>query len=123
MKALPILVMTLLVTLGTPIVEAIPKAKEDRQAPAANDPLIGTQWDFLGVKRQRINGFKFLKDGRVRCESTYKNATWMRLDGMNILFSYGVDDSFIVFRISDQNKKEFSGHHYSGRRRYLSFVK
>jgi hypothetical protein len=70
MKALPILVMTFLVTMGAPLVEAVPKAEEDRQAPAANDPLIGTEWDFLGVKRQRINGFKFLKDGRVRCEST-----------------------------------------------------
>lgn len=125
MKALPILVMTFLVTMGmgAHLVKADPKAEEDRQAPAANDPLIGTEWDFLGVKRQRINGFKFLKDGRVRCESTYKNATWRRLDKLNILFSYGVDNSFIVFRISDQNKKEFSGYHYSGKGRYLSFVK
>jgi hypothetical protein len=110
-------------TIGVPVAEATPKAGEGREAPAANDPMVGTEWDFLGVKHQRINGFKFLKDGRVQCDNTYKNATWRRLDELNILFSYGVDNSFIVFRFTDQKKSNMAGHHYGGSDRYLRLVK
>ena len=123
MKALPFLVLTFLMTIGMPDAEAKPKIGERREVPAANDPMIGTEWDFLGVKHQRINGFTFLKDGRVRCDNTYKSATWRRLDELNILFSYGVDNSVIVFRYTDHKKKNMAGHHYSGSARYLRLVK
>lgn len=87
------------------------------------DPMVNTVWNFLGVRHQKINEFTFLTGGKVKCESTYNNATWRRLDENNILFSYGTDESHIVFRVSDAGGKKMSGFHYSGRPRHIQRVK
>ena len=86
---------------------------------AGNDPIVGTVWNFLGINRQKINEFTFLRNGKVKCENTYTNAVWKRLDESNILFGYGLDESYIVFRVSDEAGKNMKGFHYSGRARYL----
>lgn len=76
-------------------------------------------WNFLGINRQKINEFTFLRNGKVKCENTYTDAVWQRLDESNILFGYGLDESYIVFRVSGEAGKNMKGFHYSGRARYL----
>jgi hypothetical protein len=90
---------------------------------APPDPLIGTVWNLLGTNRQKINELTFLKDGKVKCDKSYKNATWARVDKDNILFGYGVDSSYVVYRISDASGKEMRGYTYDGRVRYLQKIK
>ena len=87
------------------------------------DPLIGTVWNLLGTKGQKINEFTFLKDGKVKCASAYKNATWSRIDKDNVLFGYGVDSSYVVFRTTNATGREMRGYTYDGRTRHLQRVK
>ena len=108
---------------GANTVEALIKSPDKSLENDAKDPLVGSVWNFRGVNRQKINEFRFLKGGKVKCESSYKHATWRRLDKNNILFSYGTDASYIVFRVSDANNKIMSGHHYSGRSRSIQRIK
>lgn len=88
----------------------------------ASDPMIGTVWNFLGVNRQKINEFTFLKGGKVRCESEYKEATWRRLDANTILFGYSPEGGYIVL-YSDGSGKFMSGLHKSGRSRSIARIK
>lgn len=99
--------------------------KETVKPPVSDigDPLINSVWNFLGVNNQKINEFVFLPGGKVECESKYKDATWRRLDKINVLFSYGTDESHIVFRVTDASGKKMSGYHYSGRPRHLVRIK
>ena len=108
---------------GAIAVDALIKSPGKGDVGDESDPLLGTVWNFLGVNRQKINEFTFPKGGKVRCENSYKDATWRRLDDDNILFSYGTDASFIIFRLTDPKGKSMSGHHYSGRRRHLQITK
>ncbi len=108
---------------GATAVDSRIKSLDKNKFGDKSDPLIGTVWNFLGVNRQKINEFTFLKSGEVRCEESYKDATWKRLDDDNILFSYGIDASFIVFRITDSKGWNMSGHHYGGRKRHIQRIK
>ena len=108
---------------GANSVEALISDPTKQPAVNENDPLIGTTWNFLGKNKQKINEFRFLRGGKVKCESSYNNATWTRLDDQNILFSYGTDSSFIVFRGADAKSRQMEGWHYGGRSRSIQRVK
>jgi hypothetical protein len=122
-KLLAITILTGLFVHPLAAISESPKNGENSMNSAENDPLIGSIWIFLGVNHQKINQFTFLKNGKVQCENTYNNATWKRIDQNNILFGYGIESSYIVFRLSDQSGKNMTGFHYSGRPRYLERVK
>ena len=83
------------------------------------DPLCDTTWEFLGANDRKINTIRFLKNGRAECESRYGEAIWRRLDEHSILFGYGVESSFIVFRTDEVGSGRMSGYHYSGKKRHI----
>jgi len=83
------------------------------------DPMYDTVWEFRGVRDQKINVLHFLKDGRVECDRLYESAFWRRLDENSVLFGYGRESSFIVFRGAGGDSERMSGFHHSGRRRHI----
>lgn len=83
------------------------------------DPIYDTIWEIRGIKNQKINTARFLKNGRVELERPYGEAIWRRLDEHSILFGYGVESSFIVFRAEEVGSGLMSGYHYSGKKRHL----
>jgi hypothetical protein len=72
--------------LAALLMSVLPERSTAQFEVAPPDPMIGTVWNLLGVKRQKINEFTFLKDGKVKCAKAYKNATWARIDKDSILF-------------------------------------
>ena len=104
--------------------KAVQEFLENRAEPAPKgDPFVNSTWHFLGVKRQRINEFRLLASGKVECKDRYEDATWRRIDKDNILFSYGIDRSYIVFRATDSTGRRMSGYHHTGRARYLQRIR
>ena len=101
--------------------------EKEKPAPAKKriptDPLVGTTWDFLGTKQQRINGLKFKRDGTVVAESLYPNASWKRLNDNTILFNYAPNDSFIVFHVQPDLNLMKGYHSAAGLVRYIRKVK
>ncbi|MEO5915030.1 MAG: DUF4062 domain-containing protein [Luteolibacter sp.] len=92
------------------------------QLPSKDDPLIDTTWDFLRSDRKKINQFVFTADGKVICNSNYKNATWQRLGEDVILFGYGIESSYIAFRFVDESQTAMEGSHVGGGRRFLQAI-
>ena len=88
----------------------------------ATDPLVGSIWDFLGVNRQKINEFVFLKGGKVKCANSYKDAIWKRLNENTILFGYTSNGGYIVM-VADESGKMMSGRNQEGRPRSLKRIK
>ncbi len=86
------------------------------------DPIVGTTWNYLGVNRQKINEFTFLKGGKVRCESSYNDANWRRLDSSTILFGYTSEGGYVVL-YSDGNKNFMTGLHKGRRTRSIQRIK
>lgn len=107
---------------GANAVDALIRKPDKAATVDAGDPMIGTVWNFLGVNRQKINEFTFLKEGKVRCESAYKDATWRRLDANTILFGYSPEGGYIVL-YSDGSDKFMSGLHKTGRSRSIQRIK
>lgn len=93
------------------------------QIPPLTDPLSNTTWNFLGVNRQTINHFVFKNTGEVTCAHTYDQAIWRRIDDETILFGYGTESSYIVFKPELSDSTTMVGQHSSGRKRYLRKVK
>ena len=85
------------------------------------DRLVGTSWRFLGVNKQRLNEFEFMRDGSVKCDHAYPEATWTRLDDKHILFRYAPGAEYIVFFSDGEEMKGF--HSGNGRVRYLARIK
>ena len=100
-------------------VAALIKLPPKASAPEKLDPLAGSVWNFLGVNRQILNKLTLLNSGEVKCENTYTNATWERLDDKTILFCYGWEGSYALLRFTDDTKSYMSGSNVSGRARHL----
>lgn len=107
---------------GANAVAAIIKGAKITESPLKTDPLIGTVWNFLGSERQWINQFTFLQTGEVKCENSYTNAKWERLDAKTILFYYGTEGNYAILRMSDDSEKFMSGSNLSSKSRSLQLV-
>ncbi len=98
--------------------------KEPDKSSVANliDPIIGTVWNFLGVNGQKINEFKFLGGGKLKCESAYKDAMWKRIDSKTILFGYTSEGSYIILTAEDGGEY-MSGRNKGGRARAIRKIR
>lgn len=104
----------------TDVLESLPQTAGKRVV----DELAGSKWDFLGTKKQKINGFVLNANGTVRAESVYNTATWTRVTDNTIFFRYSTDafGSCIVFHI--EGTEMMKGYQSkSGAVRYLRRVK
>ena len=78
--------------------------------------------ELPGANGQKINEFKFLGGGKLKCESAYEDAMWKRIDPKTILFGYTNEGSYIILT-ADDGGEYMSGRNKGGRARAIRKIK